>query len=144
MTVTVIPELPRERLWQLGATALTTVELVAILLGTGRAGQDARRIAQLLLESGDGSLRRLAGRPPTELLATSGIGRAKASRMVAALEIGTRLVRAMRPIPLRIRSPADVARAASHLTDLKVAEFHLLALNTQHEMTKAVLVTRGL
>jgi DNA repair protein RadC len=144
MTCISTDERPRERLWQLGPAALTTVELVAILLGTGRAGHDARDIAQLLLESGDGSLRRLAARPPSELLKTSGIGRTKASRIVAALELGTRLVREMRPIPIRIRSPADVARAASHLTDLTVEEFHLLALNTQHEMTKDVLVTRGL
>jgi DNA repair protein RadC len=31
---------PRERLWSLGAGALTTAELLAIVLGTGGRGQD--------------------------------------------------------------------------------------------------------
>jgi DNA repair protein RadC len=137
-------DLPRERLWTLGPGALTTAELVAILLGTGRVGQNARQIAEGLLETGSGSLRRLASRPPNELVRTAGIGRAKAGRLVAALELGSRLVREARPVPVRIRSPADVARVASALVDLQVEEFHLLALNVQHEVLRDVLITRGL
>ncbi|HET9293109.1 MAG TPA: UPF0758 domain-containing protein, partial [Gemmatimonadales bacterium] len=50
-------DLPRERLWALGPAALTPTELLAIILGTGRPGEGASRLAARLLEGGDGSLR---------------------------------------------------------------------------------------
>ena len=54
---------PRERLWSLGPAALTTAELLAIVLGTGGGGQDVLELAARLLEISEGSLRRLAQRP---------------------------------------------------------------------------------
>ena len=51
---------PRERLWRLGAPALTASELLAILLGTGDAHHDAVDVAALLLTPANGGIRRLA------------------------------------------------------------------------------------
>jgi DNA repair protein RadC len=76
---------PRERLWSLGPAALTTAELLAILLGTGGGGQDVLELACRLLEVSEGSLRRLAQRPRGELLRSRGIGPTKAGRLLAAL-----------------------------------------------------------
>ena len=47
---------PRERLWSLGPAALTTAELLAIVLGTGGGGQDVLELAARLLEVSEGSL----------------------------------------------------------------------------------------
>ena len=69
---------PRERLWLLGASALTAQELLAILLGTGVAGQDALAVAGDVLSRVDGSVRRLAGRPPAELAGLPGVTGAEA------------------------------------------------------------------
>lgn len=138
-------ELPRERLWSLGPSALTTVELLAILVGTGGGGSTVLEVAGRLLEIGEGSLRRLAQRPPAELLRTHGIGPAKAARLVAAIELGSRLSREERPAMFRIREPEDVLRLfRSRLRDLQVEEFHLLALDSQSQVLREVLVTRGL
>jgi DNA repair protein RadC len=138
-------ERPRERLWSLGPAALTTVELVAILLGTGGCGRTSLDIAAHLLEVGDGSLRRLARRPRAELLQAEGIGPGKAGRLLAAFEIGARLAREGRPPVLRIREPEDVVRLfQDRLRDLQVEEFHLLALDSQSQVLREVLVTRGL
>src|SRR3954452_24207719 len=84
---------PRGRLWWLGASALTTAELLAILLGTGGGGSDVLEVAGGLLNVGDGSLRRLARRPGAELLRTQGVGPTKAARLLAAFELGARLAR---------------------------------------------------
>ena len=139
------PELPRERLWALGAQALTAPELLAILLGTGGAGRSALEVAKSLLEPADGSLRRLAARPPGELLRLHGVGPAKGARLLAALEFGARLGREARPASPRIRSPEDVVRIVGpRLRDLAVEEFHLLALDSQSQVTRDVLITRGL
>lgn len=138
-------ERPRERLWSLGPAALTTVELVAILLGTGTGGRTALTVAARLLEVGEGSLRRLAQRPPAELLQAEGIGPGKAGRLLAAFEIGVRMAREGRPPVERIREAEDVARLfRPRLRDLQVEEFHLLALDSQSQVLREVLVTRGL
>ena len=136
---------PRERLWALGAPALTSAELLAVLFGTGRGGRTALDIAGDLLEASDGSLRRLARRPPSELLRLQGIGPTKAGRLVAAFELGVRLAREERPRAQRIREPEDVVRLfEGRLRDLQVEEFHLLALDSQSQVLREVLITRGL
>lgn len=136
---------PRERLASLGPAALTTTELVAILLGTGSGGRTVLQVAAVLLERSDGSLRRLAARPGAELLRTAGVGPAKAARLVAAFELGQRLAREARPLPFRIREPEDVAAFFAHrLRDLQVEEFHLLALDSQSQVLRDLLITRGL
>jgi DNA repair protein RadC len=138
-------ERPRERLWSLGAGALTTVELLALLLGTGGEGRSVLELAAGLLDSNDGSLRRLAQRPRAELLRTVGIGPTKAARLLAAIELGGRVAREERPPVQRIREPEDVVRLFQpRLRDLQVEEFHLLALDSQSQVLREVLVTRGL
>jgi DNA repair protein RadC len=136
---------PRERLWALGASSLTTAELVAILLGTGGGGAGVLEVASRLLEPSDGSLRRLAARPPSELRRQRGVGSTKAARLLAAFELGQRLAAEARPMPARIREPEDVVRLfAPRRRDLQVEEFHLLALDSQSQVLREVLVTRGL
>jgi DNA repair protein RadC len=136
---------PRERLWSLGPAALTTVELLAILIGTGKEGRGVLEVAGHLLELSDGSLRRLAQRPRAELLRAEGIGPTKAARLAAAFELGVRLAREDRPPVQRIREPDDVVRVfGGRLRDLQVEEFHLLALDSQSQVLREVLVTRGL
>ncbi|HXE57191.1 MAG TPA: DNA repair protein RadC [Gemmatimonadales bacterium] len=136
---------PRERLWALGPSALTTAELLAILLGTGGRGADALGLAARLLEVGEGSLRRLAARPGAELLRVGGVGPTKGARLLAAFEIAARMAQETRPPAPRIREPEDVARLmAARLRDLSVEEFHVLALDSQSQLLRDILVTRGL
>ncbi|HKP49024.1 MAG TPA: DNA repair protein RadC [Gemmatimonadales bacterium] len=147
LPVSTIPEAdrPRERLWSLGAAALTTAELLAIVLGTGGVGQDVLELARQLLDVSDGSLRRLAQRPSAELLRSPGVGPTKAGRLIAAFELGARAVREERPRVQRIREPEDVLRLfGPRLRDLQVEEFHLLALDSQSQVLREVLITRGL
>jgi DNA repair protein RadC len=136
---------PRERLWALGPAALTTAELLAIVIGTGRGARGVLQVAGGLLELSEGSLRRLSQRPRSEWLRTEGIGPTKAARLAAAFELGSRLAREERPPLQRIREPEDVARRfANRLRDLQVEEFHLLALDSQSQVLREVLITRGL
>jgi len=92
-----------------------------------------------------GGLRRLAQRPAAELLRAPGIGPTKAARLLAAFELGGRVAREARPVLVRIREPEDVVRLfRNSLRDLQVEEFHLLALDSQSQVLRGVLVTRGL
>src|SRR6266536_6300966 len=80
-------ERPRERLWRHGAAALSTVELLALVLRQGRAGQSAVELAAALLAE-HGSLADLAGTAPEELAAHPGMGPAKTAALLAALRLG--------------------------------------------------------
>jgi DNA repair protein RadC len=136
---------PRERFWAVGAGALTTQELLAILLGTGTRGQDALAVAGAVLARGDGSLRQLATRPWAELTRLPGVGRAKAARVAAAIELGRRIEAEAEPPPERVRGPADVQRYYGlRLRDLAVEEFHVLALGSQSQILADLLITRGI
>lgn len=136
---------PRERLWTLGPGALTTVELLAVVLGTGHAGRHALAVAGGILDPVGGSLRRLSARPPAELTRLAGVGPAKGARLLAALELGHRLARELRPPASRIRAPEDAVQWLSpRLRDLQVEEFHVLALDSQSRVLRDITVTRGL
>ncbi len=136
---------PRERLVDLGAAALTTAELLAIVVGSGARGRSSLRIGQDVLGSSGGSLRRLAMRPVAELTAHRGIGRARAAVIHAALELGRRLTGEGRDEATPIRSPRDVvALFAPRLEDLPVEEFHVAVLDAQHRLERDVTVTRGI
>jgi DNA repair protein RadC len=135
---------PRERLARHGAAALTTVDLLAILLGTGRAGVGVATVAETVLGAAGGSLRRLARRPVGELQQLGGVGTAKAARLAAALELGRRLIKEQRPVSMRIRTPEDiVVLLGDRIRDLEVEEFHLVALTAQHDVIREVLISRG-
>lgn len=138
-------ERPRERLRTLGPAALTVIELLAILLGTGTARDGVRRVAQDLLASAGGSLRALARRPLGGLAEVAGVGEAKAARIVAALELARRVAAETGVGDRRIGSPLDVyRRCGPALRDLSVEEFHLLTLDAQHRVTRELLITRGI
>ncbi len=135
---------PRERLLRHGPAALTTVELLAILLGTGRSGQNVEAVARAVHAAAGGSLRKLVRHPDGELRRVAGVGAAKAARLKAALELGRRLAREERPPQPRIGRPEDVVRLmGDRLRDLEVEEFHLLALSIQRDVLREVLVSRG-
>jgi DNA repair protein RadC len=136
---------PRERLVDLGVNALSTAELIAIVLGSGGRGRSALRIGQEILGSVQGSLRRLAMRPVRDLTAHPGVGRARAAMIHASLELGRRMAGEVRDEAMPIRSPRDVVAVfAPRLEDLPVEEFHVAVLDAQHRLERDITVTRGI
>lgn len=104
---------PRERMLRLGADALSDVELVALLLGSGRRGSSALDTARDLLAA-HGGLSGLARADATALSTTPGVGPAKATRVVAALALARRFGTSTDRRDT-VRTPADVARIAGPL-----------------------------
>jgi DNA repair protein RadC len=138
-------ERPRERMRSHGAHALSTGELLAILIGSGTARRSALALAHEVLARSDGSLRRLAAEPVGLLTAIDGLGDARAGTIHAALELGRRLGSEFRPDGLPLLAPRDVfANYAPRLEDCPVEEFHVAILDAQHRLERDVLITRGL
>jgi DNA repair protein RadC len=91
---------PREKLARLGPAALDNAELMALFISTGTKGRSAIDIGRELLAR-YGSMGALGGLTVAELSKEKGLGLAKASKLAAAFELGTRVAREqLRDTPL--------------------------------------------
>jgi len=82
---------PREKLAALGPGALADVELLALLLRTGLAGESVLALSQRLLES-SGGLCGLLHAQPADLARVRGLGPAKRAEIAAVLELARRAI----------------------------------------------------
>ncbi|MFD5456719.1 JAB domain-containing protein [Streptomyces olivaceus] len=116
MRVTDMPagDRPRERLWKLGGEALADRELLALLLGSGRQGQDVLELAGELIAA-HGGLRALARADPPELVALPGMGPAKAVRVAAAFHLARRVANIDSSDRRRVTTTGDLAAVAAPL-----------------------------
>ena len=80
-------ELPRERMERLGAKALSTPELLALILQSGTSKRDVLGLADALCREG---LQNLSRMDCHSLRRFDGIGRAKACKLAAVMEISRR------------------------------------------------------
>jgi DNA repair protein RadC len=129
----------------LGARALSSPELLAIVLGSGSAGRSALRLGEDVLAAAGGSLRRMAMQPVAALRSVDGVGLVRAVTIHASLELGRRMSAEAREDGAPVRSPRDVVAVfAPRLEDLPVEEFHVAVLDAQHRLERDVTVTRGI
>jgi len=134
---------PRERLQKVGAGAVSTAELLAIVLRTGTGGENVLRLAERLLAE-FGSLPGLSRASITELMNVKGVGEAKASEVKAALELGRRLMTSApeeRPV---VSSPADAANLLmSEMMFLEQEHLRLILLDTRNRVLKTPTIYVG-
>ena len=82
---------PREKALALGVDALTTTELIALLLGSGTPGESVINLSQRILAESGNSLQELSRRTIKNLVRSfKGVGDAKAVTLLAAIELGKR------------------------------------------------------
>lgn len=132
---------PRERLVRHGAGALSNRELLAVVLGTGTRRASALDVAASLLESG---LRGLAARTVPELESERGLGRAKAARVAASLELGARLASEGRTPSPAFRTAAETARYLLPRYGARPVEtFGILALDVRRRLKREAVISVG-
>jgi DNA repair protein RadC len=131
-------ERPREKLQMKGAEALSDVELMAILLGSGTKGHDVMKVAGRILKVLDGTPKQIS---IEELRKIEGVGLAKATLIAAALEFARRRIR---PEGLKISTPADVLPLIQHYADRKQEHFVCISINGANEVIKSRVVSVGL
>jgi len=136
-------ERPRERLERLGPAALSTVELLTILVGSGTRRAPADHVARAILAA-EPRLRLLAARTPRDLASIGGVGAATAARLAAAFEIARRLQRERRERGPMLATPRAVWRhLALELRDCEREQFLALCLNARNELVREVVVSIG-
>ena len=139
-------ERPREKLLTAGADALTDVELIAVLLRTGRAGASVIDIAREVHEKlFSDHLERYGMMRWQELTEVAGIGPDKAATVCAAIELGRRLAR-HRAADARADF-SDPERVAAYFMPqmqyLPHEEFYCCYLSTKNRLLAAVMQSRG-
>jgi len=136
-------ERPRERLAHLGPQALSTSELLAILLRVGVAGENAVQVGQRLLGT-FGGLGGLHRAPFDELCNQHGIGEAKAAQIKAAIELGRRLALESPEERPMINSPADAAALVAYeMSALEQEHLRVILLDTRNRVLDIVEVYKG-
>jgi len=136
-------ERPRERLIRAGEGALSTSELLAIILRTGTGGESVLDMASRLL-SYYGGLAGLARASFAELEAERGMGEAKTSQLKAAIELGRRMLLSSPEDRFLVRSPSDVAQLLmSEMAHLQQEHFQVLYLDTRNRLLGSETVYVG-
>lgn len=136
-------ERPRERLRAYGPGALSTAELLAILFRTGTARESALALASRVLTQ-RGGLVGLAKSGFEELVDLRGLGEAKACELLAALELGRRVVSAAPEERPTLRTPEDVVRLLQpEMALLDREHLRVLTLDTRCRLLGATEVYRG-
>jgi DNA repair protein RadC len=127
-------ERPRERMEKKGAGALSTAELLAILLRVGVEGENAVQLGARLLDQ-FGGLSGLQRADFQEVCAVHGLGPAKAAQIKAAIELGYRLLKENPELKESISSPVDAADLIRYkMQALTQEELWVILLDTRNRM----------
>ena len=123
MKIKEIPTLdrPRERLLNMGVKYLSNEDLLAILLKTGNKKSNVKELALLLLKE-VGEIPNLSDISYEQLAKIKGIGIAKATTILAAIELGKRIN--VKPlIRERLNSPEKIFNYYRYLIGSKKQEY---------------------
>jgi DNA repair protein RadC len=134
---------PREKLERLGAAALGDNELLALIIGSGSRHLGAIDLANRVLAQTDG-LHGLTRAGLGELRRVGGIGRARASQVLAAVELGRRtLVRGGGERP-RLTTPRQLAAyLLPQYGSGAVEQFGIVMLDTKHRVIRIAILSKG-
>ena len=143
-------ERPRERLLERGAAALSNAELLAVLIRSGRPGESAVEAGRKLARAFDERLPALpdAGRAEIKELSRA-VDVTGYCQILAGIELGRRVQAAGRDdVPTSIRSTTEAVafcrqRFARLARDGKQEEFHVVTLDTKHQVIATHRVTVG-
>ena len=131
--------LPRERLEKDGPESLSTSDLLALILGRGTAEKNVFALSEELSEF----LSKMARRPTLEeLCRIGGLGRAKASQVLACLELSSRFF-----LGSRMTNVTSPGALLPHLAFLKFRRqecFVSVSLSSSNGILGVHLVTEGL
>lgn len=127
-----------------GVASLSDVDLLALLLATGVAGQPVGLVAQDLLDE-VGGVERLERVGPYRLAKQRGIGLIKATRLLAAIELGRRVtLRSLSDERQVVGSfEAVAAWAQPRLAGLDHEEVWLLCLDGKNALRSARRIAQG-
>ena len=144
LTTWAVEERPREKVMANGVQYLSDSELLAILLGSGTKNITAVELARQILKEAGNSLQLLGRKGISELVRIKGVGPAKATSILAALELGRRRAGMQHSDKIPVKSSETVYKLFHPLMgDLEHEEFWLLMLNRANRILGRFKVSQG-
>lgn len=138
-------ERPRERLVKFGEKALSSIELLALILGRGVAGESVMALSQKLI-SCFGSLKGVINASLEDLMTIKGVGLAKASQIKAIAEIASRLEVQEKEISGKklVSHPQDIFKLLKQkIRNFQKEHFFVICLNSRNEISAIEEVSVG-
>jgi len=132
---------PREKLLIKGSENLSDEELIALLLGTGSRTHNALSLSKALLKQYP--LTQLSQTTCSSLSKLSGIGASKATRVMAAVEIGRRVFAPSSLTTIVIRSTQDALAQLKDIVGKKQEYLVVFYLNARYELLQKEVVGIG-
>jgi DNA repair protein RadC len=135
---------PRERMRNLGPSAMSDAELIALLLGSGTRTQSALDLAKQILIENNNNLIELSRKTPSQLQRIKGIGEARSMLLTAAMELGRRREQTAVPERLKIETSKDLYRLMKpKLAHLPHEEFWVAAINRASRVIATRRISAG-
>jgi DNA repair protein RadC len=132
---------PREKLIEKGAQNLKDKELLAILLGTGRAGKNVLEVAEEILAKHP--MKNLLILDYKKLAEIKGIGPGKACALLAAFELTKRALEVEDNNLPAINSARDAVAQLQELRQAKKENFVVLYLNARNQLIHKEIISIG-
>ena len=128
----------------MGGQKLTDAELLAIVIGNGSVGQSALSLAKRLLIRSGNDLQKLFELSIENLTDFKGVGKVKAIKIKASLDLGYRLLDLTPAKPLSLSSSAAAFSILKPvLIGLTYEEFWVLYLDNAHVLLERSLLGKG-
>jgi DNA repair protein RadC len=135
---------PREKLLHKGRNAVSDVELLALIIGSGNRRHSAVDLSRQILQSCEYSFARLSKLSIDDLQDFKGIGRAKAISIYASLEIARRRYAEQDGTDRTIITSRDAyVHLSDKFQDLVHEEFHVIYLNRGNRLLSSEQVSKG-
>jgi DNA repair protein RadC len=139
-------ERPYEKCRELGPSALTDTELLAVLLRSGTQKKSVIELCRTLLDDGSGNYRlvELHNWTYEKLICMDGIGNVRATQILCLAELSRRLSKAEASVRMRVDCPASIANYyMEDLCHLRQEVVMLLMLDSKSGIIKEKIISKG-
>ncbi len=138
-----LSERPREKIFKYGSEALSTAELLSIIIKTGTKEKSALSLANAVLSCVENGVEDFSDLSIEELMEIKGIGIAKATQILAAIELGRRANTA-KAEKFKITHPSDISDYfINKMSHFKREHFNIVLLDNKNFILETYNVSIG-
>ena len=137
-------DIPSNKIIEANPANMSNAELLSIILGTGSDKETSVDLARRILQSCNNDLSDLSKKSAKQLTYMRGVGKQKAAKIMAALELGKRRQSQMANIKPELSSATHIYNNMHPIMqDLDVEEFWCLFMNHNYKLIRKFRLSIG-